>query len=246
MADTITAGVTADTRTIEKHGLGAFPTVLLLIALGFAGAFMALEFKLLELPALGNAPTWALAAGLKASGIVVLALTALVFARGADRFLALALGLSAVGDVALNWEPYQLLAGMGAFGAAHLVYVAVFARRLMRDGISSTGILTSLALVIAGGFIIAWLFPAMGDMALPSLGYMGVLFAMAALALLTRGAAITALGALSFVASDTMIAIGLYMPDIHITPGAVWVTYVGAQALILVGMLMTARPVTRS
>jgi len=130
---------------------------------------------------------------------------------------------------------------MGAFGAAHLVYVGVFARRLARDGIGSTGILTSVALVIAGGFVITWLFPAMGDMALPSLGYMMVLFAMAALALLARGSVLTAIGALSFVASDTMIAIGLYKPDIAIPAGAVWVTYVGAQALILVGLLMTTR-----
>lgn len=245
MADAITSDAHLDPGAVrlplEKHGPGAFPTVLLIIALALAAAYLAQGLGAFAVTAIGGVPAWALLAALKASGIVVLALTALIFARGFDRALFLALALSAVGDVALAWEPSQLLAGMGAFGAAHVVYVALFLRRLVRDGVSSTGVLTGTALLIAGGSVMSWLYPAMGAMALPSLGYMIVLFAMALFALLARGSRLTALGALSFVASDTMIAIGLYKPEISIPPGAVWITYVAAQALILVGMLRTMR-----
>ncbi len=218
------------------------PALAIVLALALAGGYLAGQLGVFAPPAIGPIPAWAASAALKASGVIVLALTAFGAARGVDRLLALALGLSAVGDVALAWSPSQLLFGMGAFGAAHLAYVALFARRLSQLGPSAGGAIIAATLVATGGVLMAWLWPAMGAMAAPSLGYMLVLFAMAALALSTRGFWLAAIGAVSFVVSDAMIAVGLYRPEIPIPPGAVWITYVAAQALILIGMLRTARP----
>ncbi|MEO1014881.1 MAG: lysoplasmalogenase [Pseudomonadota bacterium] len=206
-----------------------------------SGAYLAAQFGLITLPGLGPVPAWGVSAFLKASGIITLALTALMTMRGVDRLLALALGLSAIGDIALAWSPSQLLFGMGAFGAAHLVYVALFQRRLARDGVNRTGLAAAAGVIAIGAALMAWLWPAMGAMAIPSFGYMAVLFAMAVLALSTRGFALAALGAVSFVVSDAMIAIGLYSPEVPIPPGAVWITYVAAQVLIFIGMQRTAR-----
>src|SRR5690606_34760456 len=74
--------------------------------------------------------------------------------------------------------------------------------------------------------------PHVGVLLVPVLVYGAVLCAMAALA--TRGDAMLALGGALFVASDAILAIGRFLPDVAIPRVSflVMLTYLAAQALI--------------
>lgn len=72
----------------------------------------------------------------KTAGIILLGVQALQ--RGA-RLAGYALLFSSVGDLVLDLKPPQMVAGMAAFGVAHLCYAAAFAgfsgaaRRVWQD-----------------------------------------------------------------------------------------------------------------
>lgn len=174
-------------------------------------------------------------AALKASGIVLLALYA-----GLKRFplVALALGLSAVGDVMLALQPAQMTFGIAAFGLAHIVYAVLFAGLIRAHGTRGLpGYAAAGVLALTGITLLLWLQPGMGDLRIPATIYNGVIVVMACLALISRAPMIAVAGALIFVLSDTLIALGLFMDYDPAWRGpAVWVTYVAAQFGLALGL----------
>ena len=76
---------------------------------------------------------------------------------------------------------------------------------------------------------------------MPVLAYGAVLCGMAALA--TRGGAMLALGGASFVASDAILAVGRFIPEVAIPrlSFTVMLTYLAAQALITLGVTKQLR-----
>ncbi len=144
--------------------------------------------------------------------------------------LFIGLALSWVGDVALN---SSLPLGLGAFLAAHAVYVALF-QVAFRDRRRSRW--TVLAIPWFVGLLVL-LGPYLGGM-LPVVALYGLVLGLMAV-WSTRGNPLTILGALLFVASDSILAFRLFTP---MFPGDGWefvvmLTYLGAQALIAVGVL---------
>lgn len=168
---------------------------------------------------------------------------------GGPVLLVLALALGALGDLLLSRDGERaFLAGLVAFAAAHILYVALF----VTDGGADVAMLqqgwrlpAALGLLAFGGAMGRLLWPAAGALRWPVLVYVGIILALglAALALPDgpASAARTGLvlaGAGAFVVSDAILASEVFLiPQTHplrrVTPFAVWASYWGAQALFL-------------
>lgn len=155
--------------------------------------------------------------------------------------LALALGLSAVGDLMLSRTGDRaFLGGMLAFAAAHLTYFALF----YAGGFSALGgwQITGAAAVI---LLALWLGPVFastaGNLAIPVLAYVAIIALMgvgAALQPSGAGQAITLLGAIFFMASDAFIGQEKFVK--HHWPAqshAIWGLYYIGQVLLFVGFI---------
>lgn len=149
-------------------------------------------------------------------------------------WLIAAIGLSWVGDIALN-VPGDLgfVVGLGGFLLAHVAYLVLFVRL--------TGLRRprAVALVYAVWFVVflAVLAPSLGVFLAPVVIYGVVLGAMAVAAL--RLGVLVALGGALFVVSDTVLAIMRFLPDAALPAHdlIVMTTYIAAQGLIAWGLL---------
>lgn len=206
--------------------LDALGTALVVIAIALATAYGA-----------GEAPA-AFSFALKASGAAVLALYAF---RAGHAPLAAALALSALGDAFLDLEPVQMTAGIAAFGAAHLCYIAIFAARSFRIGVRWAGLPVAAVVIAFGAGMLIWLGPDMGDLQVPATVYNGIIIVMAALAMITRGHWLVALGAVLFVTSDALLAMRLFKGLFEDAGLAVWITYFAAQTCLALGIAARAR-----
>ncbi|MCI0572117.1 MAG: lysoplasmalogenase [Myxococcaceae bacterium] len=139
-----------------------------------------------------------------------------------------ALAFGALGDVALDFEgPTAFMAGLGAFLVGHLFYIAAFTR-LARKGTLRWG--RAAAVVAAGVALGAYLVPRTGGLALPVAGYVLAITAMATTAVLAaRTSPLLVIGALSFLASDTTIAMRKFVVPLPWAGYFVMVTYYLAQ-----------------
>lgn len=169
-----------------------------------AGVFLAAALAYLGGLALGQ-PGVCLAA----KPIPVLCLAGWVFpqrSRYASR-IGVGLVLSAVGDVLLEL-PGRFLPGLAAFLGAHLAYTAAFLERSR-----APRLLRATPFLAYGAAVFAFLAPGLGGLRWPVAGYAAAISVMMwrAAACLTPGARQPALlalsGAISFAASDTLIAL---------------------------------------
>jgi uncharacterized membrane protein YhhN len=205
----------ADTAGETRSGL-AMPVFLLGVAL--AVSHLANEWVQLAQP---WGPVW------KASGIVVLGLAAFLWRAP---LVGVALLLSAAGDVLLELDGL-FVAGMAAFGAAHVVYSVIFGLKLKRDGVAPMGWLPALAIACVSVALFVWFYPTMFEFTVPGTAYQIIISAMVILALLSRAPVLAKLGAVVFMLSDTLIALGMFKGLGQ--PGwAVWSTYIGAQIML--------------
>lgn len=193
----------------------------------------ALVLALIYLPLTGAGPS-ARRSALKTAPVAVLAVGALAFG---PLWLALGLGLSALGDWALSRDGDRaFLAGLISFAAAHLAYIALFSGAQV-----PLGALVLLALAISTEF---WLIPHTGALRWPVRGYVGIICVMGAFAL---GLPQARLGAGVFIVSDLILAVQLF----RLRPGtalyklagrALWGLYIAAQALIFAGFVGPSLP----
>lgn len=191
----------------------------------FAGALLAAshlanEWVRLDQP-LG--PIW------KCSGIVVLGLYAL-----SQRAILVGLGLllSAVGDVLLELDGL-FVGGMAAFGLAHVCYTAAFITIIRRDGLSKSGWPIAVAVIATTVALGIWFAPGQAEMGLtiPATAYSIIISIMAISALMSKAPLMAKLGALIFMLSDTLIAVGMFAKQ-PVPVGSVWITYAAAQIML--------------
>lgn len=197
------------------------------ILIYFAGALLAASYLF---AASSGAPDWLVPAW-KASGIVLFGVFALA---NRARLAAAGLFASAAGDVALALSPPQWTAGMAAFGIAHLFYAAAFVNRLSTDGRARFGGPLAVAWVIVAAALYVWFRPDMGELLAPGTGYHAIISVMMALALFSAAPPLARLGAVVFVMSDAVIALGLYKGLGPFGP-TVWILYAAAQGMIALG-----------
>ncbi len=177
---------------------------------------------------------------LKAGSVAILA--GLGF--GIDKRLGAALTLSAVGDLMLGVrslggldEEKLFLLGLGAFLLAHLTYIAMYLRYGMSRTQRPLRILGIGIIVVVLGSMLWSLWPALGPLRIPVLVYALVLSGMGVSAMLADlGNPMAAVGALLFISSDAMLAIGKFRGPFAGRDVLVWVTYYLAQLLIFSGV----------
>ena len=211
-----------------RHLLGAFglyfSVAIVHLAMIVAGADEAARVsKLLLMPAL-------------AVGVVLM----LWPLRGSAAWLLLvAIVLSWGGDTSLTIEgEWWFIAGLGLFLLAHLAYIALFLR------LPSTGRrFAPWSLVYAAWYLafLALLGPHLGGLVLPVAVYGAVLGTMAALASGCGG--VIAAGAALFVVSDSVLALGRFLPGYEFAAHdlTVMASYLAAQGLIAVGVVWSIR-----
>lgn len=207
----------------------------------------------------GSAPD--LAGALVKTGSV--ALLALVLWQVAMRggalplfwLVALGLTLGALGDFCLarSGEAW-FLAGMGAFGAGHLAYALALILRGRALGSGLAGVQPVELLVLAALVLLIlsteiWLAPRTGGLLWPVRAYVLLIALMGLAAILlpaAPGQGLIRLGAALFLASDLMLAIGLFVAQsAGLKTGlslALWPAYWAAQALIGLGALRLWAP----
>ena len=171
-------------------------------------------------------PAW------KCAGIILLGLYALL--SGA-RLAAFGFFFSAAGDVLLELEGL-FVGGMAAFGLAHVCYTAVFVGIIRRDGLNRGAwplAVLVLAISVALGL---WLAPGMAGLTAPALAYQAIISAMVVSAILSKAPFLARIGAVIFMLSDTLIAVGLFR-GIEVVPGSVWITYAAAQITLALGFV---------
>ncbi|MEX0645180.1 MAG: lysoplasmalogenase [Parvularculaceae bacterium] len=175
----------------------------------------------------------------KAAGILLFA--AYAFLRAAP-IAGAALVASAAGDASLALEPPIFIAGMAFFGIAHCLYVVAFALRIRRDGLQ-TRFYWAAALVVAASIaMFFWFMPAMGALLVPGTLYQAIITIMVATAVLSPTPPLARLGAVIFMISDTLIALGLYK-SVPFMPGAIWIAYAAAQLMLAKGLADAAHVV---
>jgi uncharacterized membrane protein YhhN len=172
--------------------------------------------------------------------IITIALAGRVHERKDYRRLIVAgLCCSLAGDVFLMLPSDQFIPGLLSFLIAHLFYIAAFKTR--PSGLAST--LYAAALIAYGSLIFWFLFPHLGEMKLPVTIYLLVILTMAwqALSRWTEksepGAAFAAIGAILFVASDSMIAIDRFYDRFRLAEFLILATYFSAQWLIALSVV---------
>src|SRR5271165_3698924 len=164
-----------------------------------------------------------------------------------DRRLGTALTICSLGDFLLGVRrrgsfgaDKLFLFGLGAFLVAHLVYITMF-RRYRAAGWWKPGPFRMLGIamiLIALGTVLGLLRNSLGPLLIPVVAYALVLAGMAVSALLADlGNSFAAIGALCFVASDAMLAIGKFRRPFPGSTSLVWITYYLAQLFILLGVM---------
>lgn len=172
---------------------------------------------------------------LKGSGVALLALAALQLPVAGAGWLAAMMLLGAAGDVLLDL-PGLFIAGAASFAVGHIVAMIFYARH--RRQTLAADRLIAAALILYGLAMPPLLAPAGAPYGL-TMVYAVLLCAMAAALWLSRFPRLAALGALAFIASDTIIVMRLG-GGVLISPmvdGAlVWSLYFSGQWLITLGV----------
>lgn len=186
----------------------------------------------------------ALAGPTKLALMPLLAVAVVWGARGttwttAHTLLVAAIGLSWIGDGAATFLPWLPTVPMMLlfFGLAHLCYIALFWRRLAVRRVPVW------AVVYAAwwGVLLAVLWPHLGGLVLAVAVYGLVLGGTAVAA--SRCHPLIAWGGAFFLASDSLLAFRLFLPDTmpDWTSPAVMFTYCLGQGLIAAGVLVSTR-----
>lgn len=216
-------------------GLDSLPNGTLLLSVVAA---------LLYLPVQGRAPSLR-RSFVKTAATALLAV--LAFIEGGPFLLVAALALGAAGDFFLSRDgETAFLAGLASFLAAHIAYVPLF--------LSAGGGMEMLAwqpwrlglavlAVIGAALLLYRLIPAVESrMRAPVVLYTAAILAML-LAAATVPSPVILIGAILFVVSDSLLAVGRFLmppdsPRQRPTGAAVWVFYYLAQAAIALGFLL--------
>lgn len=157
---------------------------------------------------------------------------------GVPSALVAALVLSAVGDYFLSRDERRFTIGLASFLSAHLIYIWIF---WQLGGRFSPG--WGHAAMVGYGLVFgAYLWPRAGAFRGPVIAYIFVITAMVGFALfLPAGWLMLVLGTFAFAFSDSVLALEMFVIKDPKTKAklskVVWVTYILAQSLIVLGIL---------
>lgn len=171
----------------------------------------------------------------KAVPAVLLSILSLMSVPGLPgRLLFVAFLFCAAGDVALALEGGQLfMIGLVFFLVAQALFIAAFSRNLM---MRRSRLPVVISLVIYGGVMAFILKPSLNELLIPVFFYIAVITAMGVFATLRAARSKLVLyGALSFIISDSLIAINRFTVSIPASDYVVMISYYLALVLIAYG-----------
>lgn len=183
---------------------------------------------------------WVLQPLFKASMALLLAVAAAAHSVARERrWLVPALLFSAAGDwlLALPWWAMSFVLGLGSFLLAHICFLGAL---LPHVAPSRSRIAAAVVMVLATASMLVWFWPHLNtgkeNLTIPVTVYITVLSAMVCAALLARLPTIwTAVGAVCFAASDSMIAISRFILGNEALAVPIWWSYAAAEILITAG-----------
>lgn len=213
------------------------------VAAGWAGIAYGVYLTVIALrssPGSELTGNWVLQPLFKASMALLLTLAALAHPVARERrWLVPALLFSAVGDwlLAIPWWTMSFVLGLGSFLLAHICFLAAL---LPHAAVSRTRAGAAAVMVAASVSMLVWFWPHLDsgteNLTIPVTVYITVLSAMVCTALLARLPTIwTAVGAVCFAVSDSMIAIGRFILGSEALAVPVWWSYAAAEILITAG-----------
>ncbi len=183
-------------------------------------------------------PRWAAASleiVLKGLPVTLLALIALMANR---RLLALALALSALGDVLLARGFNLFLAGLATFLCAHLVYIVLFVRHRASAAATRSQFAFPALVLVYGLTFGAWLAPSLGALQVPVFCYIAAIVAMVSTASRANYRRPWVLvGAILFLISDSLLGAGRFKTQVPLGSLLVWIAYYAGQCAITLGVL---------
>lgn len=152
-----------------------------------------------------------------------------------------------LGDVLLMLQRDEIffIAGLIAFLTGHMLYIICY-RNFRRVGTGLTGpqrIRFTFPIVLAGTGLVTILFPYLGSLQIPVMVYALVITVMAMQALFRYGRTnsksftLVFAGAISFMLSDSLLAINRFMQPLPLAGLAIMFTYILAQYLIVEGVV---------
>jgi uncharacterized membrane protein YhhN len=172
-----------------------------------------------------------------------------------DRFPFLwataALIMSWFGDVFLMLDPKFFLVGLGSFLLAQVAYIIVYSRAVLASEITVVKRWQTywlLVLLLGYGVYLVWrIQPQLGDKLIPVMIYSVSLLGMVFFAFLRNGRTnrvsylLVYAGALTFLASDSMIALSSFEAPFWYDRYWIMLTYILAQFLIVNGLVAHIR-----
>lgn len=178
---------------------------------------------------------------IKVLTVAPLALIAFRMLRDRDGLiLANSLSFSTLGDMFLGIDGEKLFVfGLVSFLIAHLLYIVLFVRYRSKLMIASAGqkIIAALVMIFSAAMF-AWLWPNLGDMRLPVAAYLCAITGMGVTATLAGfRAPWVVIGAMLFIVSDSMIAMGKFKSPIEYSDYLIWITYYVGQLFIALGFI---------
>ena len=172
---------------------------------------------------------------IKAIPAIALAVLALLGVRGiAGKLLFAALLFCAAGDVALALERDQFfIIGLVFFLVAQVFFTATFARSLKRR---KSRLPVVIALAVYAAAVSAVLKPHLGEFMVPVFVYVAVITTMGIFAALRAPEGRLVLyGAVSFIISDSLIAVDRFVAAVPAAGYLIMITYYSALFLIVYG-----------
>jgi uncharacterized membrane protein YhhN len=214
------------------------------VAAGWAGIAYGVYLTVI---AVGSVPGteltghWMLQPLFKAS--MALLLSAAAFAHpvvSERRWLMPAMLLSATGDwlLAIPWWTMSFVLGLAAFLCAHLCITGALAPLVVKESVTRVRIAIMAVLCVTAIALLVWFWPHLGrdNLTIPVTVYVIVLTAMACTAIAARLPTIwVPVGAVCFMASDAMIAIGRFILGNEALAVPIWWLYAAALILITAG-----------
>jgi uncharacterized membrane protein YhhN len=154
----------------------------------------------------------------------------------------IALLFSWIGDIMLLFQelkPIYFMLGLVSFLLAHITYIVVFNRSSQSFKPKIFTYSTGFLLALYGILLLLLMWAGLGDMKIPVIIYTIIIMTMGITALFRRanGASLVLIGAMLFIASDSLLALNKFYQAFAAAGFWVMLTYILAQYLIVSGMI---------
>jgi len=145
---------------------------------------------------------------------------------------------SGTGDVLLNLPIEQsFLFGLSAFFIAQLIYAISFFRFKAHAKLSNKQWFLIMAVTGYSAAMAFYILPSTGELLIPVSAYLLVITLMGISAISSNLNAKVTLGALTFVASDSILSLSIFKTPLPFSAQLVMLTYYAAQFLIIFGVI---------